>query len=252
MILTAGSRASAASWKRHWSLPFAGGAVGVGVGPDFAGDLQADLGNQRPGDRRAQQIDAFVLGLPLQHGKGEIAAKLLAGVDDAGRLGPDVAGLLQDGLAVFAGLPQVDVHAVDVVALVHQPAQNDGGIQPAGIRQNAARHASKSSIQPFLLNRELHNNDAKKCAATQEQRHQGRPPVQGRTAAVPDYLDRIGAAPVRDAERTSGNKDELAGRIQTAGAMSSSFTPKARANALYRESVKLLLTDAFGTMPSNP
>jgi hypothetical protein len=40
--------------------------------------------------------------------------------------------------------------------------------------------------------------------------------------------------------------------IQPAGTLSNSFTPKARASALYRESVKLLLTDAFGTMPSNP
>ena len=121
-------------------VPLAGRPVGVGVGPDLAGDLQADLRDQRPGDRRAQQIHAFVLGLPLQHGKGEVAAQFLLGVDDPGRLGPDVPRLLQNRLAILARLPEVDVHGMDVVALVHQPAENDRGIQSAGIRQNATFH----------------------------------------------------------------------------------------------------------------
>ena len=123
-------------------VALAGGAVGVGVGADLAGDLQADLRDQRPGDRRAQQVDAFVLGLPLQHGEGEVAAQFLLGVDDPGRLGADVPGLLQNRLAILARLAQVDVHGVDVVALVHQPAENDRSIQSARIGQNTTRHSS--------------------------------------------------------------------------------------------------------------
>ena len=121
-------------------VALAGGAVGVGVGPDLAGDLQADLRDQRPGDRRAQEIDAFIFCLPLQDRKGEIAAKLFLGVDDPGRAGPDVPGLLQNGLAIFAGLPQIDVDGVNIVALFHEPAENDRGIQSARIGQNTGRH----------------------------------------------------------------------------------------------------------------
>ena len=92
-------------------VPLAGGAVGVSVGPDLAGDLQADLRDQRPGDRRAQQVHALVLRLPLQHGEGEVAAEFLLGVDDPGRLGPDVPGLFQNRLAILARLAEIDVHA---------------------------------------------------------------------------------------------------------------------------------------------
>ena len=121
-------------------VPLAGGAVGKGIGPHFAGHLQTDLGDQRPGDRRAQQVDPLVLRLPLQHGKGEVAAQLLAGVDDAGRRCPAVLRLLQDRLAVFARLAEVDVDAVDVVAFILQPAEDDRSIETAGIRENAGRH----------------------------------------------------------------------------------------------------------------
>ena len=116
--------------------------MGVGVGAHLAGDLQADLGDQRPGDRRAQQVHPFVFRLPLEHGEGKIAAKLLLGVDDAGGAGADVAGLFQNRLAIFARLPQIDVDGVNVVALFHEPAENDRGVQSARISQNASRHES--------------------------------------------------------------------------------------------------------------
>ena len=122
-------------------VALARGPVDIGVGADLAGNLQADLRDQRPGDRRAQQVDLFVLRLPLQDGKGEIAAQFLAGVDDLRRAGADLPRLLEDRLAVFAGLAQIDVHCVDVVALIlDQPVQDDRGVQSAGIGQNAAWH----------------------------------------------------------------------------------------------------------------
>ena len=138
-------------------VALARGTVGVGVGPHLAGDLQADLRDQRPGDRRAQEIDAFIFCLPLQDGKGEIAAEFLLGVDDPGRAGPDLAGLLQNGLAVFAGLPQIDVDGVDIVALFHEPAENDRGIQSARIGQYTGRHenlfVAGSNRENPILNR---------------------------------------------------------------------------------------------------
>jgi hypothetical protein len=41
-------------------VALAGGAMGDGVGADFLGDLDEALGDQRPGDRGAEQIDALV------------------------------------------------------------------------------------------------------------------------------------------------------------------------------------------------
>ncbi len=114
-------------------VSLARGAVGVGVGADFAGHLQADFRNQRPGDRGAQQVNPLILGLPLEDWKGEVATQLLAGVDDAGTLGSAGAGLGQRGLAVLAGLAQVDVDRVDLVALVLQPAEDDRSVQSSGI-----------------------------------------------------------------------------------------------------------------------
>ena len=72
------------------------------LGPDFACDLQADFRDQRPGDRRAQQIHAFVLRLPLEDGKGEVAAEFFLGVDEAGGFGADLPCLFKNRLAVFA------------------------------------------------------------------------------------------------------------------------------------------------------
>ena len=115
-------------------VALARGAVSVRIGADLAGHLQANLRDQRPGDRSAQQVDPLVLRLPGQHRKGEIAAQFLARIDDLRTGGPARAGFVQDRLTVLARLPQVDVHRVDVVPLVLQPAQDDRGVQPAGIR----------------------------------------------------------------------------------------------------------------------
>ena len=121
-------------------VPLARGAVGEGVGPDLAGNLQTDLRDQRSGDRRAQQIHALVLRVPLQDGKGEVAAQLFPHVYDPRRGGPNVAGFLHDRLAVLTGLAEIDVHAMHVVSFVHQPAENDRGVQSAGIGKNAVWH----------------------------------------------------------------------------------------------------------------
>jgi hypothetical protein len=50
---------------------------------------------------------------------------------------------LQNRLAVLARLAEVDVHGVDVVALVLEPTENHRSIETAGIRKDAARHGSR-------------------------------------------------------------------------------------------------------------
>src|SRR5262245_6986133 len=59
-----------------------GGAVGVSVGLNFASYLQTDFGNERAGNRSSQEIDGFVLRLPLQHRKSEIATELVLSIHD--------------------------------------------------------------------------------------------------------------------------------------------------------------------------
>ena len=65
-------------------ISLSGRPVSVGDGSDFTGDLQTDFADQRTSDRGPQQIYLFVLGLPRQNRKGEIAAEFFAGIDDRG------------------------------------------------------------------------------------------------------------------------------------------------------------------------
>jgi hypothetical protein len=123
-------------------VAFAGGTVGVGVGTDFAGDLQTDFADEWAGDAGSEQIDAFVFGLPLHDGEGEVATELFLGIDDAGGFRAAVLGFFQDRLAVLAGLAKIDIDGVDVVALVLEPAEDDGSVKAAGVSEDAGRHGS--------------------------------------------------------------------------------------------------------------
>ena len=62
------------------------------VGADFFGDLDLLLGDQRPGDGGAQQIDAFIERIGAEHGKDEIADEFLAQILDEDVLGLDAQG----------------------------------------------------------------------------------------------------------------------------------------------------------------
>src|SRR5262249_6910872 len=88
---------------------------------------------------------AFVFGLPLHDRKGEIAAELLLGIDIACRFGAAVFGLLQDRLAVFARLAEIDIDGVDVVALVLEPAEDDRSVETAGVSEDEGGHGSQES-----------------------------------------------------------------------------------------------------------
>ena len=67
-------------------------------------------------------------------------AELLAGIRDLSRRGPAAFGLRQDGLPVFAGLAEIDVHGVHLVPLVAQVAEDHGGIESTGIGKDTTRH----------------------------------------------------------------------------------------------------------------
>src|SRR5438093_1544287 len=44
-------------------VAFAGGAMGDRVGTAFRRDLDQSLGDQRPGNRRSEKVDAFIEGI---------------------------------------------------------------------------------------------------------------------------------------------------------------------------------------------
>ena len=63
------------------------------VGADLPRDLDLALGDQRPGDRRAEQILAFVERVGAEHREDEVADELLAQILDEDVLGLDAEHL---------------------------------------------------------------------------------------------------------------------------------------------------------------
>ena len=75
-------------------VALAGGAMGDGVGAGLPGDLDQMLGDQRPGDRGAEQIDAFIDRVGAEHREDEVADEFLAHVLDVDLLDAQHLGLL--------------------------------------------------------------------------------------------------------------------------------------------------------------
>ncbi len=73
-----------------------------GVGAGQLGDLDLPLGDQRPGDRGAEQIDAFIERVRPEHREHEIAHELLAQILDEDLLDAEQLGLLAGGRKLFA------------------------------------------------------------------------------------------------------------------------------------------------------
>ena len=114
-------------------VALAGRAVGDRVGADFARDLDLPLGDQRPRDRRAEQIRALVERVGAHHRKDEVADELLAQIvdEDVLRLDPHQRRLVARGLDLLA-LAEVggEGHHLAAVALL-QPFEDDAGVEPA-------------------------------------------------------------------------------------------------------------------------
>src|SRR5579863_1988230 len=131
---------------------------------DLAGYAQARFRDQGTGDGRAKKINTLVLRLPLQYRESEVEAKLFAGVYDLRRAGADIARFLENGLPVFARLPQIDIDGMKVISFVDQPSQDNRRIQPAGIGEHDLffRHGRGTSRQTSLseTDRRRHNRDS--------------------------------------------------------------------------------------------
>ena len=121
-------------------VALAGGAVGDGVGADLAGDLDLALGDQRPRDRGAEKIGAFVKRIGAKHRKDEIADKLLAQIVDKDLADAEQLGLAARRLELLA-LAEIGGESDDLAAIgLLQPAQDDRGVEPARIGQHDLFH----------------------------------------------------------------------------------------------------------------
>ncbi len=110
--------------------------MGYRVGARLFGDLDLALGDQRPGDRRAQQVLAFVNGVGAEHREHEVAHEFLAQIVDVDFLDAHLLGLGAGRLQLLA-LTDVggEGHHLAVIVFL-QPLQDHRGIQATGIGQH--------------------------------------------------------------------------------------------------------------------
>ncbi len=122
--------------EAHLVVALAGGAVRDRVGALGAGDFDLPLGDQRPRDRGAEQVDVLVHRRGAQHRKDEVADELLAQVVDVDLRRAARFRLPAHRLELLA-LAEVGAegHHRHLIAL-DQPLEDDGGVEAAGVREN--------------------------------------------------------------------------------------------------------------------
>ncbi len=101
------------------------------IGADLLGDLDLALGDQRPRDRRAEQILALVQRIGAEHREDVILDEGIAQILDENLLNPHQLGLLARR-AEFFPLPDIggEGNHLRRVGFL-QPAQNHGGVEAA-------------------------------------------------------------------------------------------------------------------------
>ena len=117
-------------------------AVADGVGADLFRDFDLLFGDERAGDRRAEQVDAFINSVGAEHRENVVADEFLAQVLDENVLGLDaehqsfVARRLK-----FLALAEIggERHDFGVIGFL-QPFQNDRRIEAARIGEDDFLH----------------------------------------------------------------------------------------------------------------
>ena len=112
--------------------------MGDRVGTDLLGDLDLLLGDQRPGDRGAEQILALIERIGAKHGKHIIAHEFFAQILDEDILGLDSEQqrLVARGRQLLA-LAEIGREGDDLAAIGYlQPLENDGRIEAARIGEH--------------------------------------------------------------------------------------------------------------------
>ena len=89
MTSSPGSRAWTATSKRTWSLPLPVQPWATASAPFARGDLDEQLGDERPGERGGQRVGALVQRVGLEVRPDEVGHEALARIHDvrAGRAG---------------------------------------------------------------------------------------------------------------------------------------------------------------------
>ena len=199
-----------AEFEADLIVALAGGPVADGVGADLTRDLDLALGDQRAGDRGAQQILALIDGVGAEHREDEVAHELLAQVVDEDVLGLDaqLQRLLLGGRQLLA-LAQVGGEGHDLGAvLLLQPLQDDRRVQPARIGEDdflggGLAHRSGSPFRSHVRRRgrrfgALKGPDAPRCKCAIEGAMAASPPecVEGAAnrSATPPFRSVLSAA----------------------------------------------------------
>ena len=104
------------------------------ISANLPGNLDLALGDQRPGNRCAEQVEAFVKRVGAHHREDVIADEFLAQVVDEDMLGlhPHQLGLVPRRSQLLA-LPKIggEGHHLAPIGLL-QPFQDDAGVEAAG------------------------------------------------------------------------------------------------------------------------
>ena len=104
--------------------------------PVSCGDLDQALGDQRPRDRGAEQVDALVERVHAEHREDEVADEFLAQILDVDLLDAEHLGLLARRLQLLA-LAEIGGEGHDLAAIGRlQPFQDDRGVEPARIGEH--------------------------------------------------------------------------------------------------------------------
>ena len=121
-------------------VALAGAAVGDGVGALALGDLDEELGDERPGERGRQRVRALVQGIGLQVRPDEVGHEALASIDDVGARRPGGHRPRLDALAQGT-TADVDGQGHDLdPELLLEPGDGDRGIQAARIGEHDLVH----------------------------------------------------------------------------------------------------------------
>src|SRR5579885_1127320 len=139
--------------ETHLVVALAGGAMGDGIRPRLPRDLDLALGDQRPGDRGAEQVTALVERIGAEHREDEVAHEFLAQVLEIDLLDAEQLGLLARGLQLLP-LPQVGGEGDHLAAIGRlQPFQDHGGVEPAGIGEHDLLHVARHRKIPAPVSR---------------------------------------------------------------------------------------------------
>lgn len=132
-----GAKRLCAHFEAHLVISLAGGSVSNVLGALFNGNANHLLGNARTSNGGSEQVARLVNGVALDGFKDVILDKVSAEVGDDALEGAAINGLGLNLGEVFLELPDVGAEGDDVEALFDQPFEDDGGVETAGVGEDA-------------------------------------------------------------------------------------------------------------------